>query len=179
MTRSTTIKDFILDILVTQTKNIAEIESMPDNNGNISRMYTYQAFALETIAIELLGKVLSGKDLFKYVPGQPKVDFENAIETLFPEKYHGFKTLLYKELRCGMLHTFGPNRNIALGDKEIIGRRKKDHLSLSSTGKRVILFQEFHKDFTVAANKLVTSRDPKIQEKLNEIFLNIGPVSSI
>lgn len=171
MPRTSSIREFILDILVQQNKEIAEME-----NGK----YTYQAFALEAISIELLGKVLSGKDLFEYVPRQPQIDFEKAIEFLFPKDYHEHKTILYKQFRCSMLHTFAPHRKITLGGKEIVGRSKKDHLSLTpKEGKLVLLFEEFHKDFTSAVHKLLDSDDEQIQKKLNKTFLNIGPVESI
>jgi len=169
MSRTSSIKEFILDVLVQQTKEISEM-----NKGK----YTYQAFALEAVAIELLGKVLSGNDLFKYIHGQPKIDFENAIETLFPARYHEHKTLLYEEFRCGMLHTFGPKSKITLGEKEESGPYR--HLSFSPRENKLILyFEEFHKDFISAVHKLLDSNETKIQNKLNETFLYIGPVGSI
>ncbi len=162
MSYTSSVREFILDALVQQTKEISEV-----NSGK----YIYQAFALEAVSIELLGKVLSGNDLFKYINGQPRSDFENAIETLFPARYHEHKTLLYEEFRCGMLHTFGPKSGIALGESE--EHDQVPHLSFTSDGKLILLFKEFHHDFKMAASMLFRSEKVFIQNKLNEPFIRV------
>ena len=158
MGRNISIKEFISETLVEGNEKIFEAG------------FTYQAFALETIAIEFLGKILSGEPLD--TPGKSSVNFKNAIELLFPEEYHQHKDILYLELRCGMLHFFGPKSKVALGEAEELGGIS--HLGFTPTGKLILLFKEFHRDFKIAVKKLFESEEDAIQDKLGSLFLGVN-----
>jgi len=144
-----TIKEFIEGSLMVQ------IES-------IGAEFPYHAFALDAIAIEFLGKIISGNRSLDQ-NGNSKIDFSNAIKKLFPAKYHPFSSFLYEELRCGMLHFFGPKSSVVLGRKDEIS--EKFHLDTSPKGKLILVFEEFHKDFKKAATKVVKSKKPILQEE--------------
>lgn len=153
--RKVTVRNFIEESLV---KGIEKIGNDPAS--------TYHAFALDSIAIEFLGKILSQADI--YQEGNSKKDFKNGIETLFPAKYHPFSTFLYEELRCGMLHFFGPKAKVALGltsdPKNLL------HLTVTPSGKLILLFVEFHNDFKKAVKKLLKKKI----KKLDEAFIQVG-----
>jgi hypothetical protein len=156
MERITKVKDFIR-------------ESLMDGIEGIGKGFPYHAFALESIAIEFLGKVMAKENWSQ--DGNSRKDFKNAIETLFPNKYHHLSSFLYEELRCGMLHFFGPKSKLVLGTTQEDGK----HLSLTPSGKVILILEEFHKDFKEAAEKLLTTNN----QKLEETFLQIGKTESM
>ena len=156
--RKISIKGFITETLIEGNEKI------------FKNKFTYQAFALESIAIEFLGKVLSGKPLD--TTGESKRNFKNAIKTLFPKEYHQHADILYTELRCGMLHFFGPKSKIALGESEKPG--ESYHLSFTPKGKLILLFKEFHRDFKMAANELFQSKKASVQTRLKKVFLRVN-----
>jgi len=151
-----TAKEFIKGPLVVQIKNIGT-------------KFPYHAFALEAIAIEFLGKALAEKEPWDQ-QGNTKRDFTNGIRQLFPPKYHPFSTFLYEELRCGMLHFFGPKKHIVLVREKEMAR--KFHLTTLSKGKNrgklILVFEELHKDFEYAAKKLIAKKIPKLKKDFLE-----------
>jgi hypothetical protein len=158
--RNTTIKDFIQESLIEQIEKIGKDPAT-----------TYHAFALDSIAIEFLGKLLGKDSLYK--EGNSKRDFKNAIEILFPTKYHPFSTFLYEELRCGMLHFFGPKAKVALGFNS--NPNNLIHLTVTPSGKLVLLFEEFHNDFKKAVEKILKKKI----KKLDEVFIQVGDYKDI
>ena len=153
-----TAKEFINGPLQQEIKKIAQIAP-------------YHAFALESIAIEFLGKSLDINSPYDK-NNNSRVDFVNAIKKLFPVRYHPFATLLYEEFRCGMLHFFGPKSGLDLirkSEEKVHGK----HLSVNRKGQLVLVIEDLHKDFISAADLLLKfkqSKNPK--NKLNMEFLN-------
>lgn len=159
MSRSVTVRQFIEDSLIKQIEEIGK-----------GTPFTYHAFALDSIAIEFLGKILAQRPSFdtKDTSGD---DFKKAIEMLFPDEYHKHSSFLYDQLRCGMLHFFGPKSKIALGEEKNEGRNS--HLTPDENGKLILVFEVFHDDFKKAAEKLF-----KLNYKnLDQIFLVIDQKS--
>lgn len=128
----------------------------------VGAKFPYHAFALDAIAIEFLGKALAKNEPWEQ-QGKTKRDFTNAIRKLFPPKYHPFSTLLYEELRCSMLHFFGPKSSVVLGRKNEIS--EKSHLTTSPKGKLILVFEELHKDFKDVANKVIAKNIPKLKKQ--------------
>jgi hypothetical protein len=90
--------------------------------SEIKDVHPYIAYMVIGAGIEFLGKVLeqpSRNDWFE--EGHSKSDFENAVLTLPGlNNYSAIKEPLYRQLRCGLIHSSLPKRDLKLGDKNTV-----------------------------------------------------------
>jgi len=129
--------------------------------GDITDRHKYLSFGIISQGIELLGACLDEHEFDKQ--GVSRDRFDLALEELFPEKYHEFgkganpEKSLYKNIRCGLLHSIMPKINFAL--TEVKGNPREHHLkifTLSDSSERYLLVaEEFYEDFKCACYRLI------------------------
>lgn len=148
-------------------------ESLCDEIEDVGRQHPYLAFAMEAIAIEFLGKAINKELPWNTDPKESKRCFKNAIEKL-GHKYQKHAEMIYKELRCGMLHFFGPKPNINLIRRSEAGKYGR-HLSRDQKGRLILVYEDMHEDFKSAVNRLLGDKEIKKdgRNKLNRPFLEI------
>lgn len=148
------------------------IESFMDkivfsDTEKIMKDYPYHAFAIIAIGIEIIGKLVCGEKLDK--SGVSGKFFYKAIQTC-PSlgKYKKYNTdknanLLYKGLRCSMLHSFIPD-----GFKLVPGKNKLD--------ENVIGCEELYDD--VCKAWVFIKKHEITSNNIKEILFNVNGVSS-
>jgi len=129
--------------------------------GDITDRHKYLSFGIISQGIELLGACLDEHEFD--IDGHSKERFNLALKELFPEKYHEFgeganpEKSLYKNIRCGLLHSIMPKINFAL--TEVKGNPREHHLkifTLSDGSERYLLVaEEFYEDFKCACYRLI------------------------
>jgi hypothetical protein len=126
----------------------------------------YLSFSLISQSIELLGALIDEFDIDEDF--KSKARFNNAIKSLFIQKYHPYADdsndyNLYKNLRCGVLHICVPKRKIEFSErneprvKSFEFKHLNKYKFRTETEERLLLVAEdFHEDFTYAVQKIVT-----------------------
>lgn len=140
--------------------------------GVMSKGHAYLGFILLCSGIELLGRCLDTEeaDWSKH-----KIDgyyFKKGLSQ-FPEHYQLMKDRLYKELRCGMLHSKLPG---GFGLTELAndpeGNLKyEDHLR---SDPNLIVWEFIYKDYLDGCQKIIDMDFPS-DNKMNKPFLSVGP----
>jgi len=118
--------------------------------GDVVDHHKWLSFILICSGIEFLGGCIDKEVKKINTGGRSEKRFNDAIEKLFPIKYHPFIKKpfnLYSELRCGMNHVSIPGMKLALSET------KSNHQNLSQWGDRIIIVAEdFYGDFKNACN---------------------------
>lgn len=120
--------------------------------GQIVEHHQELSWILMTAGVEFLGRCIdtSNTDIHNWGKGYGEKVFKKAISELFPDKYKQFKSILYKELRCGFNHTTLSGFNIIFSEREY-GQK---HLS-SKDGKLILVAEDFYEDFKKACKIVV------------------------
>lgn len=134
--------------------------------GEIKNEHPYMAYMVMGAGIEFLGKVLaqpSRNDWFE--DGHSRADFENAVSSLPGlSRYNVIKNDLYKQLRCGLLHSSLPNANIKLGDNNAVEN--------ITTAPYILNIDVFYDAFKTACDDVVSKVDAKTLSITDE-FLDV------
>jgi len=146
-----TIQSFILRILVEEVRDIQQ-------KGG----HHYLSFGLITQGIEFLGSFFDEEEF--HTTGMGKQRFRKAIAELFPERYDPYNFDkspydLYRDLRCGLVHSVLPKTSLELIKAADKGRFGGDHLDIKMVrGKEKLLLvaEDFFKDYEGACVKLIS-----------------------
>ena len=145
-TGNITVKQFIEDYLIRDI-------------GDIKEKYPYFDFLLMSVGFEFLGKCLVERDW--HVDNYSKEDFCKGFETTGTEdKYNSLN--LYRNLRCGLVHSLLIKDGILLSDKG------NDHL-LDST----ISCGEFYELFKKACEKVING-EVEVKKDLYSTFFIVS-----
>ena len=146
---------------------IEEIKAIQDSNHH------YLSFFLISSGIELLGACIDKNQNF-WKENRSRKRFDMCIQKLFPTDYHQYnnrdsKYYIYSDLRCGLLHSTLPKKNLELIQQKEAKQYHLNHLQVCEVrgNKRLILVSEdFYKDFKNACNKLIEMID---KDQVNNI----------
>lgn len=148
MQRDVSVRDFIKEYLI-------------DGIEEIKKEHPYHAFLLMAVGVEFLGKCKNTNDWNFYQNGQPEADFNDGLAE-FPKDLEGknkYDSLnLYKNLRCGLAHSFLMKGDLTLSDKE---------------GGGSISCDVFYDDFVKACKKILTMPSISNGKSLDDTFFSI------
>jgi len=118
---------------------------------------TVGKFILIAVGIEFLGACLDKQ--YMNATSRSEKRFNMAITKLFPKKYHHFVRegsvpYLYTDFRCPVIHQFRAGKTIRLFS-EYEGNAGL-HLTYNSDGLLILVAEEFYRDLSEAAQKLIT-----------------------
>lgn len=149
---------------------------------NDCKLY-YLSFGVMAQGIEFLGACLDELPFDK--KGQSEKRFNKAIgdEDLFPKAYAQYNSpdaefYLYKDLRCGLVHSVKPQNKVVLTHKEESLREGTAHLAMYR-GKLVLVAEDLYDDFKQACESVIS----RIQEgeiacqKVREAYITVTRVS--
>lgn len=146
-----TVIDFIEIALIKEIKSIQQ------------EGHHYLSFALIAQGIEFLGACIDSNKFF--IENKSRERFNNATLKLFPASYHLYVHVnkkgqpfdLYYNLRCGLVHTLLPKKNIELIQENEIAKFGK-HLEIKEIRKKqrlILVSQYFMNDFENACKKVI------------------------
>lgn len=159
--RNITPKQFVKEVLI-------------DEIGEIIKKHPYLSFTLITSGIEFLGICVDKSSRWSD-QGKSRKHFYDCIDKLFPKKYQAIKVQLYKDLRCGLMHSQLPgNFKLTELKNDPIGVLKyEDHLVKN---QYILVVDYFYFDFVQACQKVIANTyDPT--DKINFPFMQIGPLN--
>lgn len=154
------VKQFIKDTLIEQL-------------GQVMHISPYPSFLLICSGIEFLGKCIDSQCNWND-DGKKGKFFKKAISKLFPKHYVNLKTRLYKELRCGMVHSQLPG-SFKLTEIKNDPRGQLSYENHLISNKDLLVLDYFYFDFTQACIKVI-SKDFPNGDKMNKPFIYVGPV---
>lgn len=158
-------KDFIRETLV---KKIGEIVSVSP----------YLSFLLICSGIEFLGKCLDSAHKWGE-KGLSEIQFNTAINKLFPGGYNSLKQYLYEDLRCGLVHQITPGSIILTqNSNDPNGEYKYEKHPYAEDGKRILIIEYFYFDFVEACKKILSMNFDN-NDKMNTPILCVGNINSI
>jgi hypothetical protein len=130
-------KEYIQNVL------IAEI-------GSLRKSHPYFAFFLIAAGIEFLGKLIL--KIPWHDKHNPPYAFKTAINKLPGlNKYVSIDNILYKDLRCGLLHANLPGKEILLGNGTSVECLNERPIQL--------FIENFYKNFVDACNSVIEKID--------------------
>jgi hypothetical protein len=143
-------KEFIQNVLIDEVEDI------------VSR-HPYLSFVSITAGIELLGILIESPKNYFWISDKSSTRFQNAIDSLFPNTYHQYKKILYKELRCGMNHALLTKQNIGLSER----RHGLQNLSIKNN-QLILVVEDFFYDYKNACFQVIQKLDDGlISERFN------------
>jgi len=144
----------------------------------------YLAFGLIAKGIETLGAILDEKSINDSNLSEAR--FRKAINELFSaqgSKYPKFAAAesvydLYKNLRCGMVHSLIPGGLILFTHKIETDKSGLKHLTISENNQLVLVVEDLYDDFVKACIKCKNKLPKKTHPKLKEDVLIVSPEGS-
>ena len=149
-------KEFIESVLINEMKDVVF-------------RHPYLSFLLISVGVEFLGKCLL-TDHQDWNDIRPEKAFEEGAGLLYKIDSRYKELNLRDELRNGFAHTFIPKSKIALSEV----RSGAKNFQIHSSGKTVLVVEEFYRDFVVACREVINTGFSK-EDKMNKEILYIGP----
>jgi len=125
--------------------------------AQIVPQHAYISFALIGIGIEFLGACLDSSPYAH--TGLSRTRVRNAIQSLFPNKYHSFTDELAIDLRNGFAHQFRPGRKLELSQRSEGPGKRWQHLGRTSDGRLCLFIEDFYDDFAHACRVVINKID--------------------
>lgn len=141
--------------------------------GDIVRRHAYIGFSVVCLGIEFLGSCLDKKSSWTD-NGKSQIHFESAVDTLFPKQYKQIKTELYKELRCGLVHSHLSGR-FKLTEAKNAYKGELSYEKHLKDNKNILVMDYFYFDYMQACLK-VLSMDFESGDKMNKGIIRVGPL---
>jgi hypothetical protein len=153
-----TVREFINRVFLNEYKRL------------VSEGFHYISFALVALGIEFLGSCLDPHDFAR--TRLSKKRFTNAIQELFPQKYHPHSQALFEDLRSGFAHQFRPGLRFVLTHRQESKLENTQHLGHFGSAT-VLISEDFYADFEEACRKVVEMIDKGTltHPKLSKHFL--------
>jgi hypothetical protein len=141
--------------------------------AQIVPQHAYISFALIGIGTEFLGACLDSSPFSQ--TGLSRSRVRNAIQTLFPNKYHSFTDELTNDLRNGFAHQFRPGRKLEVSQRSEGREKRWQHLGRTSDGRLCLFIEEFYDDFAHACRVVITKIDvgDLCESKLRADYLRV------
>jgi len=151
--------------------------------GDIVDRHKYLSFGVVSQGIELLGACLDEHEFIYGKTGISRPRFDLALSELFPEKYRVFwegaepEMSLYKNIRCGMLHSVLPKNPFMLGQAKSDGRENhlKQRKATDGSIRYMVIAEEYYEDFRCACYQMIEMIEDKSileSEKIRECEAN-------
>src|SRR4030042_2626496 len=159
--RDITPKQFIKEVLI-------------DEIGDIIKKHPYLSFTLISSGIEFLGICLDKESKWTD-QGKSEKHFCNCIDKLFPRKYQDIKGRLFKELRCGLVHSqlSGDFKLTEVKNDPSGALKYENHLT---ENKNILVLDYLYFDFVQDCMKIISTTYDKT-DKMNTPIIRVGPLN--
>ncbi len=159
--RDITPKQFIKEVLI-------------DEIGEIIKKHPYLSFTLISSGIEFLG-ICVDKSAKWTDQGKSEKHFHDCIDKLFPRRYQAIKDRLYKELRCGLVHSqlSGDFKLTEIKNDPTGTLKYEDHLI---SDQDILVLDYLYFDFVQACMKIISMTYEKT-DKMNTPIIRVGPLN--